>query len=395
MDILRSLRAVSEASGTGVVDWDRAAAAAKASTDPGSLALTAAEREGYAADVRDARTRLGEVAGIAFDVPDAIEVQNRHHWIDASVDTFRNVMAPIEAAATGQAGADGAPGEPASEDNWTTEGGDWKPESSDWTTEGPLDRIPDPFGGAGGSGGPGGFGGPRGPTGSGNPVAAFSRDVSRVANTGTMAFALGFLARNVLGQYDPLLLADEPDAEHGLYFVHPNIVRVAAELDVDYPRFRRWIAFHEVTHAAEFGAAPWLPEYLESRVERGVEGLTAGEVTIGGLDTEAFGELQAAMTAVEGYAEVLMDRAFDGEYADLRRKLDERRGGGGPIRQLAQRLLGLGMKRRQYERGAAFFRHVADARGIEAAGVVWERPENLPTKAEIDDPEAWLVRVDP
>jgi uncharacterized protein (DUF2342 family) len=367
MDILRSLRAVSEASGTGVVDWDRAAAAAKASTDPGSLALTAGEREGYAADVRDARARLGEVAGIAFDVPDAIEVQNRHHWIDASVDTFRNVMAPIEAAASGQTGAGGDPGETGT--------------GADWTTEGPLDRVPDPF--AGGPGGPGG------------PVAAFSRDVSRIANTGTMAFALGFLARNVLGQYDPLLLADEPDAEHGLYFVHPNIVAVAASLDVDYPRFRRWIAFHEVTHAAEFGAAPWLPEYLESRVERGVEGLTAEELTLGGLDTEAFGELQAAMTAVEGYAEVLMDRAFDDEYADLRRKLDERRGGGGPIRQLAQRLLGLGMKRRQYERGAAFFRHVADARGIEAAGVVWERPENLPTRTELDDPEAWLVRVDP
>ncbi|MFC7322985.1 zinc-dependent metalloprotease [Halorubrum rutilum] len=352
MDILRSLRAVSEASGDGVVDWDRAAAAAKASTDPGSLALTAGEREGYAADVRDARARLSEVAGIAFDVPDAIEVQNRHHWIDASVDTFRNVMAPIEAAATGQSGTGAG---------------------------GALD----------------GLGGPGGADGFDDPAAALTRDASRIANTGTMAFALGFLARNVLGQYDPLLLADEPDADHGLYFVHPNIVAVAASLDVDYPRFRRWIAFHEVTHAAEFGAAPWLPEYLESRVERGVEGLTAGEMTLGGLDSAAFGELQAAMTAVEGYAEVLMDRAFDGEYADLRRKLDERRGGGGPVRRLAQRLLGLGMKRRQYERGAAFFRRVADARGIEAAGAVWERSENLPTGAELDDPEAWLTRVDP
>jgi putative hydrolase len=101
------------------------------------------------------------------------------------------------------------------------------------------------------------------------------------------------------------------------------------------------------------------------------------------------------MTAVEGYAEVLMDRAFDGEYADLRRKLDDRRGGGGPVRRLAQRLLGLGLKRRQYERGAAFFRHVADERGIEAAGAVWERAENLPTGDELDDPDAWIARVDP
>jgi uncharacterized protein (DUF2342 family) len=360
MDILRSLRTVSEASGPGVVDWDRAAAAAKASTDSGSIALTEAERAGYAADVRDARSRLREVAGLEFDVPARIEVQNRHHWIDASVDTFRNVMAPIEAATTD------------SDNEGAVIGGG----------EEPIGGIVEP------TGGPVGF-----PT--GDLTRGFAQDLSRIANTGSMAFTLGFLARNVLGQYDPLLLADEPDADHGLYFVHPNIVAVAASLDVEYPRFRRWIAFHEVTHAAEFGAAPWLPEYLESRVERGVEGLTADELTIGGLDTAAFGELQAAMTAVEGYAEVLMDRAFDDEYDDLRRKLDERRGGGGPIRRLASRLLGLNLKRRQYERGAAFFRHVADARGIEAAGTVWERPENLPTGAEIEDPDAWLVRVDP
>ncbi|SFR30762.1 zinc-dependent metalloprotease [Halorubrum sodomense] len=363
MDILRSVRAVAEAEGPGVVDWDRAAAAAKRATDPGSIALTDAERAGYATDVRDARSRLAAVAGIDFDVPDAVEVQNRHHWIDASVGTFRRVMDPIEAAAVGDGEEVGAVGNPGADS---------------------LDVMPDSAPG------------PIGPA----PGAAFARDLSRVANTGSMAFALGFLARNVLGQYDPLLLADEPDADHGLYFVHPNIVAVADALDVEYPRFRRWIAFHEVTHAAEFGAAPWLPEYLESRVERGIEGMVGGaggvEGTAGrGLDPDAFAELQTAMTAVEGYAEVLMDRAFDDEYADLRRKLDERRGGGGPVRRLAQRLLGLGLKRRQYERGAAFFRHVADARGIEAAGAVWERAENLPTAAEIDDPEAWLVRVDP
>ena len=352
MNVLRSLRAVSSASGPGIVDWERATAAAKASTDPGLLALTPDERAGYAADVRDARRRLREVAGIEFDVPDTIEVQNRHHWIDASVDTFRNVMEPVEEAATGGKGA-----------LLDKRGG-------------PLDRgIVEPT---------------PGPITSQNPLAGFSQDLSRIANTGSMAFALGFLARNVLGQYDPLLLADEPDDDHGLYFVHPNIVAVAASLDVDYPRFRRWIAFHEVTHAAEFGAAPWLPEYLESRVERGVD-----EVTMGGLDREAFTELQTAMTAVEGYAEVLMDEAFDDEYADLRRKLDDRRSGGGPVRRLASRLLGLGLKRQQYERGAAFFRHIAETRGIAAAGAVWECPDNLPTSTEIDDPDAWIARIDP
>ena len=211
--------------------------------------------------------------------------------------------------------------------------------------------------------------------------------ISRTINTGTMAITMGFLGRNVLGQYDPLLLAD---GGHALYFVRPNIRRVADELDVDYPRFRRWIAFHEVAHAAEFGTAPWLPEYLETRMQDSVTAISTG-----GLDRSSFEELTAAMTAVEGYAELLMDRAFDEEYADLRAKLDARRGSGGPLKQLMSRLLGLGLKRDQYERGARFFETVADARGLEAASVVWERPAHLPTDAELAEPTQWIDRVDP
>jgi uncharacterized protein (DUF2342 family) len=317
MNLFRSVQAVASASGEGAIDWTAVADAAKAATDPGDVALTDAQRTGYATDVRDARDRVRRVASIDFDVPDTIEIQHRHHWVDANVDTFRRVLAPLEAE-----GMTAFPG------------------------------------------------------------------VARTVNTGTMAVMLTFLAKNVLGQYDPLLLAGDDDPDHALYFVHPNIERVADSLDVDAPRFRRWIAFHEVTHAAEFGAAPWLSGYLEDRVESGLQDLSAG-----GISSQEFQEMNAAMTVVEGYAELLMDHAFDDEYADLRRKVDERRGGRGPLAQLARRLLGLGLKRQQYERGKAFFEHVTDARGLDAAGRVWEGPENLPTDDEIDDPDAWLARL--
>ena len=319
MDLYRSVRAVADAggTGTGVIDWDAVAIAARAGTDPGDVTLTPDERIGYETDVRDARDRLRTVGGIDFDLPSTIEVQNRHHWIDANVSTFRRVMEPLEAEAT-----------------------------------------------------------------------TIAPEFARIANTGTMAFTLGFLARNVLGQYDPLLLADSDD--HSLYFVRPNILRVADELAVPYPRFRRWIAFHEVAHAAEFGAAPWLPEYMEARVHDAVRAVGAGSI-----DRTAFEELNTVMTVVEGYAELLMDRAFDDDYSDLRRKLDARRRGGGPIARLVRRLLGLGIKRQQYERGARFFETIATQRGLKAAGAVWEHPENLPNEAEIDDPLLWLDRVDP
>ncbi|MDX1744614.1 MAG: zinc-dependent metalloprotease [Halobacteriales archaeon] len=210
---------------------------------------------------------------------------------------------------------------------------------------------------------------------------------TRVVNTGTMALMLSFLGRSVLGQYDPVLLADE---DHGLYFVHPNIGSAAESMAVDRDRFRRWIAFHEVAHAAEFALAPWLSDHLETRVTAGVSALAAGR-----LDRDTLRDLDTTMTAVEGYAELLMDRAFDGDPSELRNRMDARRRHEGPIRAVLSRLLGIRLKRRQYERGAAFFTAVANARGLEAAAVAWDRPETLPRSSEIDHPEAWLRRVDP
>ncbi|WP_424004637.1 zinc-dependent metalloprotease [Haloarcula salina] len=316
MGLYHSVRAVAGAGGDGPIDWTAVADAAKAATEPGDLTVDEAERDGYATDVRDARTRVRAVGELEFDLPETVEIQNRHHWIDANVATFSRVMEPIEQQA---------------------------------------EYIP---------------------------------GVARVVNTGSMALALSFLGNNVLGQYDPLLLA-ESDA-HALYFVRPNIDRVAAQLDVERDRFRRWIAFHEVTHAAEFGAAPWLSDHLEDAMEDAIENLTDGN-----LDRASLGELDTTMTAVEGYAELLMDRAFDDEYDDLRRKVDERRQGRGPVATLVRRFLGLGMKRQQYERGKAFFDAVADARGVGAAGKVWESPEHLPTDDEIETPSLWIDRVNP
>ncbi|QFU81312.1 zinc-dependent metalloprotease [Natronorubrum aibiense] len=319
MNLYRSAQAVAGASGDDMIDWQSAADAAKAATEPGSLDVSPAEREAYARDVREARAAIRTVSGADFDVPDTIEIQNRHHWIDANIATFERVMGTLEEQV--QTGM--FPG------------------------------------------------------------------VAQTINTGTMTVLLAFLGRNVLGQYDPLLLAETPADDHALYFVRPNILNAADKLDVDADRFRRWIAFHEVTHAAEFGAAPWLSDHLETRMEHGIAALSDGS-----FDRQSFRELDAAMTVVEGYAELLMDHAFDDEYADLRRKLDQRRQGRGPLQKLFRRLLGLGLKERQYERGKGFFEDVVSARDLETASLVWERPENLPTHDELDQPGLWLRRIE-
>jgi len=314
MSIYRSVRAVTGASGDGHIDWAAVTEAAKAATAPGSVDISPAERRAYVNDVREARDRVRTATTLEFDLPERVEIQNRYHWLDANVDTFERVMAPL--------------GEQ-------------------------MGQVP---------------------------------GVARMVNTGTMAFTLSFLAEHVLGQYDPLLLAD--GEEHALYFVRPNIRRVADSLDVEYDRFRRWIAFHEVTHAAEFGTAPWLSTHLETAMEEALDNLTSGSI-----DRESLGQLDTTMTAVEGYAELAMDRAFDEEYADLRHKIEQRRGGRGPVQTLIRRLLGMSVKRRQYERGKEFFEAVVDREGMAVAARAWDNPESLPTDAEFDDPGVWLDRV--
>jgi len=315
MNLFRSVRAVTGATGDGHVDWRAATEAAKAATDAGDIDVPPAERRGYATDVADARDRVRTVTTLDFDLPGRVEIQNRHHWLDANAATFERVMKPI------------------------------------------------------------------------GEQAGYIPGVARVVNTGTMAFTLSFLAEHVLGQYDPLLLADNDD--HALYFVRPNIRRVADALDVEYDRFRRWIAFHEVTHAAEFGAAPWLSEHLETAMEEAISQLATGSI-----DRDSLGELDTTMTAVEGYAELVMDRAFDAEYADLRQKIEARRRGRNPVEKLVRRLLGLSVKRRQYERGKDFFESVVDLRGVEFAARAWDSPEALPSDAELDAPGTWVARVE-
>ena len=315
MTFLRSIGALAGASGDGLIDWDAALDAATAATPPGSIELDAGEREAFADDVRAAHDAIEAASGIDFDVPSPIEVQNRHHWIEANVGIFREALGPLE------------------------------------------DRR------------------------------VLLPGVAGRVNTATLATLLSVLGRYVLGQYDPRLFGDGPPR---LYFVLPNLRHAATVLDVEEDRFRRWIAFHEVAHAAEFEAAPWLVPHLEARIERAVSALGEGDI-----DTGAIRDLDTAMTVVEGYAEFVMDRAFDDRADDLREKLDARRRSGGPFVVIVRRLLGLGLKRRQYERGKAFFDAVAEARGVDATGAVWRDVDALPTTREIEEPDRWIDRVDP
>ncbi len=106
-------------------------------------------------------------------------------------------------------------------------------------------------------------------------------------------------------------------------------------------------------------------------------------------------KIQGMMSLLEGHGDITMNRAGAGliPSADrFQRVLHERRNQGGPTR-ILQRLLGIEAKLQQYEMGERFIQAVEAEGGRTLFDEVWAAPENLPTLAEIREPETWMARV--
>ena len=235
--------------------------------------------------------------------------------------------------------------------------------------------------------------------------------------------ALGYLGSRVLGQYDPY---GDDHGEGRLLLVAPNVVAVEHALDVPASDFRLWVCLHEATHRLQFTAVPWLRDHfaglvgdflstMDSTANNVVErlpdalraarrGSASGEP--GGLvaylqspqQRQALDKLLALATLLEGHADHVMDAVGPQvvpSVATIRTRFTARRRGGGLLDRLLRALLGVDAKVRQYTKGSAFTRHVVNAVGMDGFNTVWTSAQTLPTRAEIDDPAAWLRRVSP
>lgn len=233
-----------------------------------------------------------------------------------------------------------------------------------------------------------------------------------------MGGTLALLSTRVLGQYDPYVEGGR------LLLVAPNFVKTERALDLDVMDFRRWVSLHEATHAVQFAAAPWLAEYIASRLgeltssladtentgERLFETIRALAEVVRGkesatgiihaiLDEDSartFDAITAVMSLLEGHADVVMDAVGPARIPSVRRiraSFEARRKSSSPADLLVRRLLGMEAKFAQYRNGAAFVRTVTDTGGHSALNAVWEAPENLPRPEEIAAPELWLARV--
>ncbi|MDN5916733.1 MAG: zinc-dependent metalloprotease [Pseudonocardia sp.] len=243
------------------------------------------------------------------------------------------------------------------------------------------------------------------------------------AVTGTTAGAqvgalLAYLGARVLGQYDPF---GGPDGAGRLILVAPNIYAAQQSLGVESEDFALWVCLHEATHRLQFTAVPWLRDYFSEQVGallsirepdaaklsqlpaairsmRGTGGdpLALVELLQGPEQKAVLDRLLALTTLLEGHADHVMDAVGPRVVPSvdvIRERFAARRRGGGIIDRLLRTLLGVEAKMRQYAVGAAFVRQVEAEIGMSGLNRVWESPETLPTRAELDAPQEWLRRV--
>jgi coenzyme F420 biosynthesis associated uncharacterized protein len=233
---------------------------------------------------------------------------------------------------------------------------------------------------------------------------------------------VGFMGRNVLGQYELALL--DPERPPRLLLVAPNLREAARTFEADEAELLEWVVFHEITHAVQFTGVPWLRDYVASMLREllssvKVEVDTAALLRVPKLDDlraawesvrrdglvhavagperkDIIDRLQAVMAVIEGHAEHVMDAAGADvlpSLPKLRESLERRRREKPPLVKLLERLLGLDLKMRQYEVGKRFCDAVVRDWGIDGLNRAWGAPEHLPTLAELEDPAGWVRRT--
>jgi coenzyme F420 biosynthesis associated uncharacterized protein len=357
-----SKRAASEP--TGLIDWQQARrfALRVSQWEQAGIPDRAMRRAQYTRLVEQSEPLIAEYLGVHLPQPiNRVYVMDRREWLEANFDSFEVVFEPVEELYARVGARRGA-------------------------------------------------------------LAAPLAQVNGALIGAQMGVLLGFLARRVLGQYDLSLLSPDPQVRGSLYFVEPNIARVQVQLGLSDEDFRLWIALHETTHVFEFEAYAWVRPYfndllrqflgqvsdqlesigvgLPQLLGRLIGGRTSGRHWIERMLTpeqqQIFDKLQALMSLVEGYSNHIMN-AIGGRllptFDQIEQRVQQRQQNRPLLEELFNRVTGMDLKLAQYQQGEAFVNAVAAARGVAFVNRVWERPENLPTMAELREPQRWIARM--
>jgi coenzyme F420 biosynthesis associated uncharacterized protein len=239
--------------------------------------------------------------------------------------------------------------------------------------------------------------------------ASVLTDLGRRGLSEYMGLLLGFLSRRVLGQYDPVLMAAPGVGRpSSLYLVEPNVEAFETKTNLGGEQLRQWLVLHEVTHAWEFEAHPWLREHINGLIRELISHRLLTEPSPGRLEVlraltigarsqwQAMSQIQATMSLLEGFSNVMMRRVGESHLADFSRvdsEFSSRAGRRGPAERAFFKITGLDLKLQQYVQGEHFCNQVIAAGGMSRLRYVWSGPDALPSLAEIQDPGIWLGRT--
>jgi coenzyme F420 biosynthesis associated uncharacterized protein len=233
----------------------------------------------------------------------------------------------------------------------------------------------------------------------------------------------GFLAGRVLGQYEfPVLDPEAParllfvapnlghaadqlgaDPDQLLYWVALHEITHALQFG-GVPWLRPHLSglVEELTGALSldpgklFSGLPGLDD-LKGLVDTVRDGGVAA-LMLNADQRDLVDRVQAFMAVLEGYAEHVMDAVGAGviaDLADLRDGLEKRRADRTGLLRVLEKMIGMDMKMRQYQQGKKFCDEVVGLAGIDGLNRVWAGPELMPTMAELDDAAGWLERTAP
>lgn len=376
----------------GPVNWEVAARTAAAVAAEGDRPPDADERTALEELARAALTHVVGETGLtaAFGAP--VQVLSRGDWARLHLDALRPVLEALAGALEKGLSAAGVDGP----------GDDDGPEPG-----GPSSAVPGPFGL------------PLGPE-------AFTGIMNLMAPVllGMQAGAMiGHLAHHALGRYDlPLPTRDTP----GICFAAPNLAAFEEEWSLPRDDLRFSIAIHETVRVAE-RSVPWVQERLVRLAVDYVSGyeidldafgarfgdvdpsdpeamqavVADPEALLGAMETPrlraARDRLVDTTVVLEGYADTVATRiagrlvpgAGRIEEAVRRHRLER-----GDAERFIEGLLGLRLRRDDYDRGRAFCDGVVERAGLDGLNRLWESEDNMPTPAELDASGLWLARID-
>ncbi len=237
-----------------------------------------------------------------------------------------------------------------------------------------------------------------------------------------LGLMVGHLARRSLGQYDlpvPRPLGDE------LLVASANLEAFASDWSLPPDDLRLWVCLDSVAHHAVLGR-PHVRARLEGLLLDYAGGFTPDPnamsermATIDPTDQssweDVFGDpesllgtmesdeqrrakpaLEALTATIEGYVDYTMDEVGSrliGSYGQLAEALRRRRVEANKGDRFVERLFGLELSQKQYDRGEAFVRGIVEREGTTGLARLWDSDRELPTPNEVDAPGLWWERI--